>query len=168
MNAKVYRRMYAAVMVILAIAAIGFGVLCWRYDRVPEGCIVLGAVLVLSTVTFAFHVTQANAERELTIAKSGSEILTLECICQVNESNGEACVTYLRKNGVVIDAKDIPFELVKYQDMKLVSVNNDSICLQYEDEDLNERSVTLVCNKPLKVKAATQALTSHGCKLVAT
>lgn len=166
MSAKAYRRCYAVIMAILSIVAVGFGLLCYRYDRLAEGCIVIGATLVVATVTMILHVTQANAERELVLAKSGSDIIELSCICHVGDNSGEDCVMYLRKNGVVIDTKDVAFNLIRYNQIKLVSSDNVNICLQFRDEVGEIQNLKLVCNKPLKVKAAKQTLMTHGCDFV--
>lgn len=166
MNANAYRRVYAVVMAILSIIAVGFGVLCFRYDYLPEGIIVIGAVLVIATVTFVLHATQANAERELVLANAGSDIVELSCVCHVGDNKGEDCLMYLRKNGVVIDTKDVDFDIIRYDEVKIVSVNNTNICLQIVDAAGETKVLNMVCDKPLKVKAAKQTLMMHGCGLV--
>lgn len=166
MNAKAYRRVYAVVMTILSIMAAGFGVLCFRYDYLPEGIIVIGAVLVIATVTFVLHATQASAERELVLANAGTDIVDLSCICHVGKNKGEDCLMYLRKNGVVIDTKDVEFELISYKDVKVVSTDNTNICLEIMGSDGESKELRMVCNKPLKVKAVTKTLATHGCELV--
>ena len=166
MSAKAYRRCYAAIMAVLAVIAVGFGLLCYRYDRLAEGCIIIGASLVIATVTMILHVTQANAERELVLAKSGADIVELGCICHVDDKNGEDCIMYLRKNGVVIDTKDVSFCLVKYNEIRLISYDNANIRLQYRNEVGELHELKFVCNKPLRVKAAVQIFLSHGCDCV--
>lgn len=166
MSAKAYRRVYAVVMTILAIMAVGFGVLCFRYDYLPEGIIVIGAVLVIATITFALHATQANAERELLLANAGPAIVELSGIAHVGTNKGEECLMYLRKNGVVIDTKDVEFDLIRYEEIKVISIDNTGICLQIPVEN-DVTSIRLVCNKPLKIKAAQQTLMKHGCELLA-
>lgn len=163
---KAYKRVYPIVMVLMLVVTALFGTLCFHYDYLPEGIIVIGVVLMVSTVTLIMCVAQSKAEPEMILEKAGTNLGDFSCICHVDNAKSDECIMYMRSMGVVFDTAGVEFGVIIYEDVKILSSNNSTLCLKIRDAGNKTKILKMVSSKPLKIKAVKQTLIQHGSKIL--
>lgn len=163
---RVYKRVYPIVMVLMLVVTALFGMLCFHYDYLPEGIIVIGVVLMVSAVTLIMCVAQSRAEPEMILEKAGTNLGDFSCICHVDNAKSDECVMYMRSTGVVFDTAGIEFGIITYKDIKVLSANNSTLCLKIRDVSNKTKVLKMVSSKPLKIRAVKQTLIQHGSKIL--
>lgn len=160
MNLKLYQIVYLIVFGLLTCVAILFGILCFRYNRLPEGLIIIGSVLAIVTVLFAVMIMDKSSNREMVLAQAGTIFVTANCVYHKEKQRGEDCNLKLCKRGLIIEADDIRFDLVPYDFVKFVTSKkyDMTLCINHVD-------YRFVCNNALKIKAMVEFLSSKCKKL---
>lgn len=130
------------------------GVLCLVYGRIPEGLIIIGAVVIISITALLMSKKNLKPSQSAMEKAAGNVIVTLEGACRVNGRKGENCVMNLCQNGVFFDMEESSIGLINYSDIDL----QDSGSVHHIQFNIKGIGVCrFVCNNKIKVKAITQA-----------
>lgn len=155
---KRIRVVYLAVMSVLSLIAVGFGILCIRYNRLPEGLVIIGAVLSLVTIMFGVVLSENQADRVSIARMAGNVLQEADCSGTVKKEDSDVSFqghVVFGEKGFLIDSPDVTMELIAYdtidgfrQDESAVSVDTPDVSYVFSYANgLKARAVTNLLSK---------------------
>lgn len=140
----------------LLVAATGcVGALCLVYSRIPEGCIILGAVVILVFMFFVLMRKDFKASSKAVHKAAGNVLTQISGSCRIDGGAGSNNTLQLCDNGVCLCDEFDNAKFIKYEDIEL----QDSGSVHHVQFDIKGVGVCrFVCESTIKVKAITQAL----------
>lgn len=155
---KRYHVVYLILLIVVLMASGCFGFLCFQYDRLPEGCIIIGGVILIFTFSYMLYVNNMVADKKMMIDAAGFSMVSIDCICKMNgERIGSDCLLEFHAYGVLIDSEDIPYDLIEYSYVDWDIPNPFHIKLHCVIDEV-DYVFLFITNRLMKVKAAEQIL----------
>lgn len=155
---KKYHVIYLILLLFVLAGSAVFGCLCFRYNRLPEGCIIIGGVILILTFSYMLHVNSLVADKKMMIDAAGFPMVSIDCVCKLNgERTGSICMLEFHKYGVLIDSEDIPYDLIEYPEIDYEIPDDFHIRLHCLI-DGTDYMFLFITNSLIKVKAARQIL----------
>ena len=155
---KKYHVIYLILLLFVLAGSAWFGYLCFQYNRLPEGCIIIGGVILILTFSYLLHVNSLVADKKMMVDAAGFRMVSIECICKLNgERTGSTCLLEFHKYGVLIDSEDIPYDLIEYPEIDYEIPDKFHIRLHCLIDD-KDYMFLFITNRSIKVKAAQQIL----------
>ena len=162
---KVYKVLYFSFMSIFTVIAVGFAILCFHYDRLPEGLILIGCVYTIFTICYALYLSIVKLRKDEVLASAGVKIVATKCVCKINNQHGVDCVLSLNKNGVLVDAKDMEFVCIPYTDFMYRGNDAYSVTISRVsfDDSIEDVVYRFVISSRITAKAVIQVLQNRCC-----
>lgn len=153
MISKVLQVLYFIVFGFLACVAVIFGLMCFSYNRFPEGLIIIGAVLAITIVMLVIMRMNRTTDKELVFAQAGHLLVEMEGVCHFNQNRGVPCKLICCKYGFLIESDSVEFQLHDYTNVSDFTANKHDISIVMDNDVYR-----FVSNQYLKIKAISNLL----------
>lgn len=140
--------------ILVAITTV-VGILCLVSNRIPEGLIIVGAVIVVVFIVTTTLRGKVHPSRRVVVKAAGRIIVELKGACRINGGRSEECILKLCTNGVFFDMPGTPMDLIKYDDIELQD-SKSNYHIQFKINDIG--ICRFVCDSKIKFKAVAQTI----------